>query len=105
MEKIGKRPRPDTLPGKTFEISTNAGKLFLTVNYLDGASFEVFVRLGKAGDDVMCLCEAIGRMVSLALRYGIPTADIVTQLQGVGGDWPVHPSVPEAISRALGGGL
>ncbi len=104
MPELVKKSRPDQLSGRTHKIETNAGKLFLTVNDCDGIPFEVFARVGKAGDDVMALCEAIGRLVSLSLRYGIPAPEVVEQLKGVGGDWPVTPSVPEAISRALGGG-
>lgn len=96
-----KKPRPETLEGRTFKLRTNGGNLFLTINSLHAAPFEVFVRVGKAGDDVMCLCEAIGRQVSLALRYGLPLKEIIEELRGIGGDLPVEPSIPDAIGRAL----
>lgn len=96
-----KKPRPETLEGKTFKLRTNGGNLFLTINSLHADPFEVFVRVGKAGDDVMCLCEAIGRQVSLALRYGLPLEEIIEELRGIGGDLPIEPSIPDAIGRAL----
>jgi hypothetical protein len=97
-----KKPRPETLEGKTFKLRTNGGNLFLTINSIHAAPFEVFVRVGKAGDDVMCLCEAIGRQVSLALRYGISPEEIAEELRGIGGALdPIEPSIPDAIGRAL----
>lgn len=96
-----KMARPETLQGKTFKVRTNGGKMFLTINSIDQKPFEIFVRVGKAGDDVMCLCEAIGRMVSLALRYGLPKEEIIEELRGIGGDLPIEPSIPHAIGRAL----
>lgn len=97
-----KLARPETLEGKTFKLRTNGGNLFLTINFIHAAPFEVFVRVGKAGDDMMCLCEAIGRQVSLALRYGLPVKEIIEELRGIGGELdPIEPSIPDAIGRAL----
>jgi ribonucleoside-diphosphate reductase alpha chain len=52
--------------------------------------------------------EAIGRLISLALRFGIPVGDVYTQLRGISSDRAVgfgankvH-SVPDAIAQAIG---
>ena len=37
-----------------------------------GQPFEVFITLGKAGGSAMADAEAMGRLISLALRSGIP---------------------------------
>ena len=37
-----------------------------------GQPFEVFINLGKAGGSAMADAEAMGRLISLALRSGIP---------------------------------
>ena len=51
--------------------------------------------------------EAIGRLVSLALRSGISVEDIIDQLKGIGGDHLIYEkdvlilSIPDAISKVL----
>jgi ribonucleoside-diphosphate reductase alpha chain len=52
--------------------------------------------------------EAIGRLISLALRFGIPVGDVYQQLRGISSDRAVGfgenkvLSVPDAIAQALG---
>lgn len=98
-----KQARPETLSGSTYKIETNAGNLYLTINESEGEPFEIFVKVGKAGSDVGALCEAIARMVSLCLRYQIPRSEIIKQLEGIGGDSAITPTVPHAIALRLQG--
>lgn len=55
----------------------------------------------------MAKTEAIGRLVSLSLRHGIPVESIVEQLKGIGGEYPIFQkdglvrSIPDAIARIL----
>ena len=55
----------------------------------------------------MADAEAIGRLVSLALRSGINVKDVVEQLEGIGGASPVFSegklvmSIPDAIAAVL----
>ena len=69
--------------------------------------FEVFVTLGKAGGSAMADAEAMGRMISLALRSGIPLMEVHRQLRGISSDRAVGLgpnkvlSVPDAIGLAL----
>jgi ribonucleoside-diphosphate reductase alpha chain len=72
-----------------------------------GQPFEVFVTLGKAGGSAMADAEAMGRMISLALRSGIPLMEVHRQLRGISSDRAVGLgpnkvlSVPDAIGLAL----
>ena len=72
-----------------------------------GQPFEVFVTLGKAGGSAMADAEAMGRLISLALRSGIPMMEIHRQLRGISSDRAVGLgpnkvlSVPDAIGIAL----
>ena len=72
-----------------------------------GQPFEVFVTLGKAGGSAMADAEAMGRLISLALRSGIPLMEIHRQLRGISSDRAVGLgpnkvlSVPDAIGIAL----
>ncbi|MFN3534557.1 MAG: hypothetical protein ACK4WB_04120, partial [Desulfatiglandales bacterium] len=102
-----KRQRPDVLPGFTQKIKTGLGTLYLTVTELEGRPFEVFAVIGKSGRSTTAKTEAIGRLVSLALRHDIPVEEIVDQLKGIGGEYPVFNtygvvlSIPDAIAKVL----
>ncbi|WP_300156726.1 vitamin B12-dependent ribonucleotide reductase [Solidesulfovibrio sp.] len=101
------RVRPDIVFGFTQKVKTGLGELYLTVNEVDGKPFEVFATIGKSGRSVTAKAEAIGRLVSLALRSGVNVADIVGQLKGIGGENPVFQkkglllSIPDAVSWVL----
>ncbi|HUP90044.1 MAG TPA: vitamin B12-dependent ribonucleotide reductase [Longimicrobiales bacterium] len=104
-----KRQRPSVLRGITRRMPSPLGDLYVTVNEDDlGKPFEVFATLGKAGGAAMADVEAIGRLISLALRSGIPIAEVIQQMRGISCDRAVGLgpnkvlSVPDAIAQALG---
>lgn len=103
-----RRPRPAVLHGTTRRMPSPLGDLYVTINQDEnGVPFEVFATLGKAGGAAMADVEAIGRLISLALRSGIPLNDIYQQLRGISCDRAVGVgpnkvlSVPDAIAQAL----
>jgi ribonucleoside-diphosphate reductase alpha chain len=63
--------------------------------------------LGKAGGAIMADVEAMGRLISLALRSGIPIKEIHRQLRGISSDKVIGlgptkvMSVPDAVGIAL----
>ncbi|MFH0772116.1 MAG: vitamin B12-dependent ribonucleotide reductase [Candidatus Omnitrophota bacterium] len=78
------RPRPEVTKGTTTKILTGCGNLYITINEdEDGNPFEVFTQMGKAGGCAGSQLEAIGRLVSLALRCGLDTHSIIEQLSGI----------------------
>ena len=110
----GKQPRPPRLEGCTYQISTPVGKAFVTVNQsLEGQPFEVFITTAKAGSETAAVSEAIGRLISYALRIASPVpprerlAETVRQLAGIGGGRPLGfgpnrvLSLPDGLARAL----
>jgi ribonucleoside-diphosphate reductase alpha chain len=103
-----KRNRPAALKGATRRMPSPLGDLYVTINEDEGGKpFEVFATLGKAGGAAMADVEGIGRLISLALRSGIPIADVIQQLRGIACDRAVGLgpnkvlSVPDAIAQAL----
>jgi len=78
------KPRGTVTYGTTTKISTGCGNLYVTINNdsLDNP-FEVFMQMGKAGGCAMSQLEAMGRLVSLALRSGVSVNSIVDQLRGI----------------------
>jgi len=101
------KERPETLGGYTTKIKTGYGYLYVTVTEFEGRPFEVFATIGKSGRSTTAKTEAIGRLVSLALRSGVRVDKIVHQLKGIGGEYPIFQdgglvlSIPDAISRVL----
>ncbi len=101
------RKRPDIVYGFTQKVETGLGALYLTINEQDGKPFEVFATIGKSGKSITAKAEAIGRLVSLALRSGVEVRDIVEQLKGIGGEHPkfqkkiLLQSIPDAVSWVL----
>lgn len=78
------RPRPEVTKGTTTKILTGCGNLYITINEDEnGRPFEVFTQMGKAGGCAASQLEAIGRLVSLALRCGLDTHSIIEQLTGI----------------------
>ncbi len=102
------RPRPQVTKGRTYRMQTEMGTLYITINEDDEGLLEVFVHLGKSGSSVMAFTEAIGRLISLALRSGVNPNEIVKQLKGIKSSTPIRQedgsvvfSVPDAIAKSL----
>ena len=104
---IDVKDRPETLEGYTTKVVTGMGNLYVTVTEYEGKPFEVFATIGKSGKSTTAKTEAIGRLVSLAFRSGVPVENVVEQLKGICGEHPVFTkeglilSIPDAISRVL----
>ncbi len=99
--------RPASLPSVTDKIKTGFGNLYVTITFKNGKPFEVFSSIGKSGYSTMADAEALGRMISLALRSGVEAEDVITQLKGIGGSEPVFSeagliqSIPDAIAKVM----
>jgi ribonucleoside-diphosphate reductase alpha chain len=103
-----KRQRPSMLRGRTVKMNSPLGDLYVTINEDEsGRPFEVFCTLGKAGGAAMADAEAIGRLLSLSLRSGIPITALRDQLRGISCDRVVGigptkvRSAPDAIGQAI----
>ncbi|MBM4188619.1 MAG: vitamin B12-dependent ribonucleotide reductase [Gemmatimonadetes bacterium] len=108
LQRRQKRSRPELLKGSVRRLETPLGTLYVTLTEDDkGQPFEVFMSLGKAGGALMADVEALGRLISLALRSGIPIKEIHRQLRGISSDRTMGlgpnkvMSVPDAVGIAL----
>ena len=99
--------RPEILSGRTRGIASPIGKMYVTVNEYDGRPYEVFVAVGKAGGTSGSFSEAVGRLISLALRKGIDIKEIHRQLRGISSDRAFGfgsgkvASGPDAVAKVL----
>lgn len=111
-KQIEPRKRPDIIHGVTIKTTTGCGPLYVTINYDEnGKPFEIFNSIGKSGGCAQSQTESTGRMVSLALRSGIGTEEIINQLKGIRCNIPYGfgantiYSCADAIGKALEKGL
>jgi ribonucleoside-diphosphate reductase alpha chain len=101
------RERPKILEGFTEKIKTGMGYLYVTVSEFNNKPFELFATIGRSGKSTTAKTEAIGRLISLALRSGIEVTEIIDQIKGIRGEHAVFQngglvhSIPDAISKVL----
>jgi ribonucleoside-diphosphate reductase alpha chain len=102
------RPVPDgMLPARSYSLITPTGKMTLFVREIGNKPFDTFVVLGRSGSDITAFTEAIGRLLSIALRSNIPVDILAENLVGLGGRTSVGfgpsrvLSVPDAIGKIL----
>ncbi len=99
------KQRPDILHGSTQRLKTGCGYLYVTINRQNETTnpFEVFIKLGKSGGCSASYTEAIGKIISVALRSGVPISELADKLIGIGCNAPVKnvKSCADAIGQML----
>ncbi|MBI2898935.1 MAG: adenosylcobalamin-dependent ribonucleoside-diphosphate reductase [Planctomycetes bacterium] len=101
-----KRRVPEVAPGRRYRVPTNLGTAFVTITEDAQGPREVFTSIGKCGSDISALSEAICRLLSTALAYGVPMQELAEQLlnitsQPVPSDGGWVKSLPDAIGQAM----
>lgn len=96
------------MPSSTYTVPTPFGKMRATITQHPdhpNRPFDIAVGIGRGGSDVNAFTEAIGRMVSLALRAGVDPVEVADQLIGIGGSTQVQtlrPDKPLSLPDAMG---
>ena len=75
--------RPKIVPSKTTRKVTGCGHLYVTVGEDGAEPCEVFAHLGKAGGCANCFLEALTRVITVGLNWGIPVEVFVKELEGL----------------------
>ncbi len=103
-----KKSRPEVLTGKTIRMRTGCGSMYITLNESEQGLFEVFATIGKAGGCAASQAEAIGRLISLALRSGVNPLEVQKELISINCHKPFGfgenkiTSCADAIAKAIG---
>jgi len=77
------KARATKLVGSTTSVNTGHGKMYVTVNYDKDQVYEVLAQTGKTGKCQAADTEAMGRLISTAIQYGVPVDVITKQLLGI----------------------
>jgi len=80
---IKPRERPKVTKATVEEVMTGCGGIYVTVGSDEFGICEVFLTLGKSGGCASAQLEAIGRLISVALRAGIDMSSIIKQMRGI----------------------
>ncbi|MCX6810943.1 MAG: vitamin B12-dependent ribonucleotide reductase [Candidatus Berkelbacteria bacterium] len=105
--KIKPRPRPEVVVGTTEKVPTGLGDMYITINEDAEGMCELFVSHGKSGGEANAMNEAIGRLISIALRSRVEPKVLAKHLKGIRGANPVWQngelilSCPDAIGKAM----
>ena len=77
--------RPLALPGRTIELQTHCGKLYVTINHDPdtGSPVEVFCRFGKAGGCGSAIMDGLTKVLSAGLRAGLDPDEVTHSLAGI----------------------
>lgn len=104
--KLKPRSRPEVTHGMTKKYKIgNCGKLYVTVNSDENGICEVFINTGEEG--CTALTEAVGRLISVAIRSGIDIESVKKQVIGIRcitciADNETHVlSCPDAMGKAI----
>ena len=103
---IKPRPRPDVTMGYTEKVKIGCGNLYITVNYDGQGVCEVFTNTGRAGG-CPSQSEATARLMSVALRAGVDSDELIRQLKGIRCPSTIRQqgmavtSCPDAIAKAI----
>jgi ribonucleoside-diphosphate reductase alpha chain len=78
------RPRPKvTRQGYSEKVTTGCGNLYVMVNSDERGICDVFASLGHAGGCASAQLEAIGRLISVALRSGLELPSVIKMVKGI----------------------
>lgn len=86
--KVKMAKRPNKLPSFVHKIETGNGQMYVTVSEHQGKPLEIFINLGKSGQILNTLTEALSRVMSIALQQGVPLEEITKTLIGINSDKP-----------------
>jgi len=80
---LQKIKRPKSIKSTKRDIEVGCGTLHVIMGSHEDKLIEVIATLGKSGGCASSQIEALGRSISLGLRWGIPVEDYIEQLKDI----------------------
>lgn len=74
---------PESIPVTSIRVVTPDGTMFVHIGEYDGGPKKVWLHIGKAGTSLSTWTDALGRVISLALRNGVKLSDVVEEISNI----------------------
>jgi len=81
--------RPKKMPATSYQLSTGNGDILVEVATHNGMVMQIVMNMGKSGQILHTLLEALGRSMSIGLQHGVPLKAFVKTFEGINSDRPV----------------
>jgi len=81
--------RPKRMPSTSYQLDTGNGDIIVDVATHENRVMQIIMNMGKSGQILNTLLEALGRSMSIGLQHGVPLAAFVKTLEGINSDRPV----------------
>lgn len=82
--------RPTVVSGLTYQINTNLGKFYVTINKNNDIPIEVFFAISDVSPDLSGILSALARSISLHFKHGNPVKDLVKSFKKVKTGTTIH---------------
>lgn len=80
MRRSRKKVRPTQLETHTDYVKTGCGTAYFTMSRPGSDYFEIIGGLGKGGGCSACVLQALTRVITVAVNWGVPKDEITQQL-------------------------
>lgn len=81
---IGPGPRPRDLPARVFKLKNGGdGNIYVTVSFEDDKPYEIFVAAPSLDLKDVQMRDSVSRLATLALKWGVPVAELVKELRQI----------------------
>jgi len=78
---MARKERPDVIDGKSPRFQTPCGRLYITLNNIEGQLGEVEIKLGKAGNCQGVMLTFIGTLLSIILQEDYTKQELYNKLE------------------------
>ena len=78
--------RPKRMPSTSYQMETGNGDMLIDVATLEGRVMQIVLNIGKSGQSVNTLLEALGRTMSIGLQHGVPLQAFIKTMEGINSD-------------------
>jgi len=100
-------PRPSVVGGTTAKITSDLGKLYVTINNHNGDPIEIFLSMSDISNDISSILNALARVTSVAMKYNTPIEELCKSLRKIKGgtgltfDGKRYGSIPILLAHLL----
>lgn len=89
----------------SIKVSVPEGKMYVIISEFSPGHIDmVEIHIGKCGSLLSAWCDAVGRLITLALRSGQDVTQVIEELSGLSSD-RIVPHIPGIVMRSAPHGI